>query len=141
MTDMDKRLRLARLLDAYGALLTERQRAVCRAYYEDDLSLAETSEQEGVSRQAVHEALRAAEEALERFETALGLVARVEALEEVESAPIASTDFSDASDSLDVATDLRALAAQLRAAGGAPDPATLADRLDALADRLDETPG
>jgi 16S rRNA (guanine1207-N2)-methyltransferase len=68
--------RANRLFDAYGALLTAQQRRLLQRYYQDDLSLGEIAEQMRVSRQAVHDGLRRALAALERYETALGLAAQ-----------------------------------------------------------------
>jgi 16S rRNA (guanine1207-N2)-methyltransferase len=64
------------LLDAYGALLTPRQREVLRRYFAEDLSLGEIAAQMRVSRQAVHDGLRRALDALARYESVLRLVAR-----------------------------------------------------------------
>jgi predicted DNA-binding protein YlxM (UPF0122 family) len=66
------------LYDYYGALLGERQREVYALYYEDNLSLSEIASELGVSRQAVHGALKAAAAALAEFEAKLGLVAKHE---------------------------------------------------------------
>jgi 16S rRNA (guanine1207-N2)-methyltransferase len=66
--------RANRLFDAYGALLTPQQRQLLRRYYQHDLSLGEIAGQTRVSRQAVHDGLRRAIAALERYEAALGLV-------------------------------------------------------------------
>jgi 16S rRNA (guanine1207-N2)-methyltransferase len=65
-----------RMFDAYGSLLTVRQQHLLRQYYQDDLSLGEIAARIRVSRQAVHDGLRRALGALERFEAALGLAAR-----------------------------------------------------------------
>ena len=46
----DKNLNISVLLDHYGAMLTEKQREVIDLYYNDDLSLAEIAEQEGITR-------------------------------------------------------------------------------------------
>ncbi|HET8679512.1 MAG TPA: methyltransferase, partial [bacterium] len=67
--------RANRMFDAYGRLLTARQRRLLQRYYQDDLSLGEIAEQIGVSRQAVHDGLRRAVGVLERYEDALGLAA------------------------------------------------------------------
>ncbi len=68
-----------RLLDAYGALLTEKQRQITAHYYDEDLSLAEIAENEGVTRQAVRDVIRRTEEQLAFFEEKLGLLARAQA--------------------------------------------------------------
>jgi 16S rRNA (guanine1207-N2)-methyltransferase len=72
---LTSRDRANRLFDAYGALLTVQQRRLLQRYYQDDLSLGEIAEQTRVSRQAVHDGLRRALAALERYEDALRLVA------------------------------------------------------------------
>ncbi len=68
--------RANRMLDAYGRLLTARQQRLLARYYRDDLSLGEIAAQMRVSRQAVHDGLRRAVGALERYEGALGLAAK-----------------------------------------------------------------
>ncbi len=67
-----QRIRLGRLLDAYGGLLTEKQRNFLQLYLYDDLSLGEISEEVGVWRQAVHDLLKRTEQTLERYEERLG---------------------------------------------------------------------
>jgi len=114
MSEPDKVARVSRLLDLYGSLLTDRQRTLCRQYYDEDLSLAELAEESGVSRQSVHDAIKTAEAALESFERELRLLE---------------------GDHRGVAASLRELASQLRTGSG-PDPRTLADRLEDLARRL-----
>ena len=73
---MAKNWEIPVLLDAYGALLTEKQRAITAHYYDEDLSLAEIAENEGVTRQAVRDVIRRTEEQLAAFEEKLGLLAR-----------------------------------------------------------------
>jgi 16S rRNA (guanine1207-N2)-methyltransferase len=65
--------RANRMFDAYGALLTPQQQRLLRRYYQDDLSLGEIAAQMRITRQAVHDGLRRALAAMERFEAALGL--------------------------------------------------------------------
>ena len=77
----EKNLKFAYLLDFYGSVLDEHSAAVMRAYYEDDLSLAEVAEGVGISRQGVRHIIKRAEEELERLEDGLGLMKRHEALE------------------------------------------------------------
>ncbi len=68
--------RANRMFDAYGALLTPQQQRLLRRYYQDDLSLGEIAAQMRITRQAVHDGLRRALAAMERFEAALGLAGR-----------------------------------------------------------------
>ena len=65
------------LYDFYGELLTPRQKEVLQYYYEENYSLSETAEELGVSRQAVHDTIHKAENALRGYEQKLGLVERV----------------------------------------------------------------
>lgn len=73
---MSKVARMGCLYDIYGPLLTPRQREMVELHYFDDWSLAEIAERLGVSRQAVHDHLRRAEEQLEGYEAALGVWAQ-----------------------------------------------------------------
>jgi Uncharacterized protein conserved in bacteria len=64
------------LFDFYGELLTEKQREYFDLHYNEDLSLSEIAESEGISRQGVWDIIRRAEESLRRYEERTGLVAR-----------------------------------------------------------------
>lgn len=64
------------LLDFYGGLLTERQLLACRLYFAENLSLGEIASELNISRQAVHDTVRRAEQALTNYEEKLGLLAR-----------------------------------------------------------------
>lgn len=75
---MDRLVELGRLLDYYGAFLTERQRSFARQYAYEDCSLAEIAEREGVSRQAVRDAIARAEGELAACEDALHLIRRTD---------------------------------------------------------------
>ena len=66
----------ALLFDFYGPLLTEKQGKMWDLYYQRDLSLSEIAEQEGISRQAVHDLLKRTEKILEEYEQKLGLIKR-----------------------------------------------------------------
>lgn len=78
--ELTRTAQLALLLDFYGALLTDRQRDMLRLRVEEDLSLSEIAESCSVSRQAVHDALRKAENTLDDTERKLGAVRRYRAL-------------------------------------------------------------
>lgn len=73
---------IALLYDFYGALLTPRQRELLRAYYLEDLSLAEIADHDGVSRQAVHDLVKRSEAALHDYEERLGFVREYQARQE-----------------------------------------------------------
>lgn len=64
------------LLDAYGALLTDRQRRVLELRYGDDWSLAEVAQDLGVTRQAVFDIESRAVHVLVEYESKLGVVQR-----------------------------------------------------------------
>ena len=84
------------LLDFYGSMLTERQRSFLEYYYEDDLSLAEIAENEGITRQGVRDAIKRAEAQLFDMEDRLGLAKRFaevqKGLSEIEEAAQAIYD-------------------------------------------------
>lgn len=65
---------MAMLFDFYGPMLTARQQELMRAYYLEDLSLAEIAGEDGVSRQAVHDLIKRSEAALHDYEARLGFV-------------------------------------------------------------------
>jgi len=68
--------KMSLLLDYYGSLLTEKQKSYFDLYYNQDLSLSEIAEQEGISRQGVHDAITRTEAFLSDMERATGCVAR-----------------------------------------------------------------
>ncbi|MBR0081194.1 MAG: DNA-binding protein [Clostridia bacterium] len=70
---MDRIFELGKLLDMYGALLTDRQRSVVDQYANENCSLAEIAEREEISRQAVRDLLVRAEHTLHSYEDRLHL--------------------------------------------------------------------
>lgn len=71
---MPKDLNVVLLLDYYGGLLPEKQRRLVEYYYCDDLSLAEISETEGITRQGARDAIVRAVAKMKQFEDAVGFV-------------------------------------------------------------------
>lgn len=65
---MSKNLYVSALLDVYGEFLSEKQRVVTEHYYNDDLSLAEIAENEGITRQGVNDLIKRAEAQLMAYE-------------------------------------------------------------------------
>lgn len=68
------------LFDFYGSLLTEKQQTYFDLYYNQDFSLGEIAEQEGISRQGVHDAINRAESILQQMERTTGCVERMQDL-------------------------------------------------------------
>ena len=64
------------LLDYYGGMLTDKQRDCFDMRYNQDLSLGEIAEMQGVSRQAVNDNLSRTEALLRRMEENIGCVKR-----------------------------------------------------------------
>ncbi len=77
---MAKNLEIAMLLDFYGEMLTEKQRSFLEYYYNDDLSLSEIAENEGITRQGVRDAIKRAETQLFDMENRLGVAKRFDEL-------------------------------------------------------------
>ena len=71
---MDKLGRESLLYDFYGELLTKRQQEIYENVRFGDLSLSEAAATYGVSRQGIHDMIKRSEEALEAYESKLGLV-------------------------------------------------------------------
>ncbi len=74
-----------RLLDVYGALLTEHQRAACRLHLYEDWSFTELAEHLGCSRSGAHDLVRRALAQLEHFEERLGHAAEMERRDRLEA--------------------------------------------------------
>ena len=87
---------LMRLLDFYGAMLTDRQHEMLRLRLEEDLSLSEIAEGFSVSRQAVNDALRKAEKTLTETEQKLRLVEKYRALHRMAGQAARALDGGDA---------------------------------------------
>ena len=71
-----KNLDVVLLTDYYGEMLTENQRKFIDYYYNDDLSLSEIAENEGITRQGVRDAIKRAETQLFDMEKKLGIAER-----------------------------------------------------------------
>ena len=65
-----------RLLDLYGALLTDHQRQILHLAWEEDWSYGEIAEREHVSRTAVYDLVRRTAASLDSYEKKLGLSQR-----------------------------------------------------------------
>ena len=83
---MAKDLKIALLLDYYGEMLTPKQRAVLRCYYDDDLSLSEIAQNAHITRQGVRERDQARRSAAARNGGKASLVEKERALQQKLSA-------------------------------------------------------
>lgn len=75
---LEKTNRINLLFDFYEALLTEKQQTFLKYYFLDDFSLGEIATEFAISRQAVYEHIKRAEEMLEAYEEKLGLLRKDE---------------------------------------------------------------
>ncbi len=100
---MAKDLKISYLLDFYGDMLTQKQREVIDAYYNEDLSLAEIAQEWDITRQGVRDAIKRAEQQLLEMEERLGLARR----------------FQDMQSTLAVICDCALNIQELNAQGGA----------------------
>lgn len=71
---MERLFELGMLLDRYEQLLTERQRSILRQYTDENCSLSEIAEREGISRQGVRDIIARGSKQLHETEAAVGLV-------------------------------------------------------------------
>ena len=69
-----RRQRQLRLLDLYGALLTDHQRRILHMAWELDWSYGEIAQRENVSRTAVYDVVRRTNTNLDDYERKLGLL-------------------------------------------------------------------
>ena len=61
---MDKKIEISMLWQIYGALLTEKQKEYIDYYYNEDLSLAEIAQNDGITRQGVRDIIKKGEKKL-----------------------------------------------------------------------------
>lgn len=95
---MDKFIERGLLFDFYGELLTDHQQKVYSGAVFDDLSLTELSEEEGISRQGVHDLIKRCDKLLEGYEEKLKLVEKFQAIK-AEASRL--DNLIDSKDSLD----------------------------------------
>lgn len=72
--EMEKIVEQGLLYDFYGELLTEHQRLIYEDIVFNDLSLGEIAEEQGISRQGVHDLIKRCDRLLRGYEEKLKLV-------------------------------------------------------------------
>lgn len=75
---IDKLVELSLLYDFYGELLKENQKCIYEDYILNDLSLSEIAEQQGISRQGVHDVVKRCSNQLINYEEKLHLIEKFE---------------------------------------------------------------
>lgn len=71
---MEEKIKISILLEIYGELLTEKQNEYMGYYYNEDLSLSEIADNDGITRQAVREIIVKSKNKLEEYENKLQLM-------------------------------------------------------------------
>ena len=78
MEKIEKTIRYTKLFNLYGALLSSAQKEILSDYFFLDLSISEISENRGISRAAVEDALSKGMKKLDSFEEAVKALDRDE---------------------------------------------------------------
>ncbi len=71
---MEKIVEQGLLYDFYGELLTEHQKRIYEDVVFQDMSLSEIAEEQGISRQGVHDLIRRCDRTLQNYEDCLHLI-------------------------------------------------------------------
>ncbi len=73
---MEDKIMQGNLYEFYGDLLNEHQKKIYEDYVLNDLSLGEIAENEGITRQGVHDLVKRATNTLLEYESKLGMMKR-----------------------------------------------------------------
>lgn len=96
---MEEKVEQAYLYDFYGELLNEHQRRIYEDFVFNDLSLAEIAQEEGISRQGVHDMVKRCTKTLEGYEEKLHLIAKFQkAKQNVEKIHHLTQEFNETHD-------------------------------------------
>lgn len=79
---MEKKVEISILCQIYGKLLTEKQYSFIDDYYNNDLSLSEIAENNGITRQAVRDNIKKGENKLFEYEEKLRIMKKTVIQEE-----------------------------------------------------------
>jgi len=75
---MEKIVQQGILYDFYGELLTDHQKQVYESVVYENMSLGEIADEQGVSRQAIHDLIKRTDKILLDYENKLGLINKFE---------------------------------------------------------------
>ncbi len=77
---MEKIVEQGLLYDFYGELLTEHQKKIYEAAVYEDMSLTEIADENGISKQGVHDLIKRCTNTLQGYEDRLHMIKRFEAI-------------------------------------------------------------
>ena len=100
-----KDLYVSALLDVYGEALSQKQKNLAEYYYNDDLSLSEIAENEGITRQGVNDLIKRAVTELHSLEEKYGYCESLLKLKKL-SEKVRQGDNSKISEILDIIDNL-----------------------------------
>lgn len=87
------------LYDFYGELLTKHQREIYEAAVYNDMSLTEIADENGISKQGVHDLIKRCTNTLQDYENKLHMIKRFEAIKsQAEELSKIADDYDDNSD-------------------------------------------
>lgn len=77
---MEKIIERGNLFDFYGELLTKHQQKIYSEAVFNDMSLSELSEEEGISRQGIHDLIKRCDRQLQSYEDKLHLIEKFQSI-------------------------------------------------------------
>lgn len=80
--NIEDNLKVIKLIDAYGSLLTPKKLEIMTTYYFDNLSLSEIGDNYGISRQAVRDSINQSIKSLQSYEDKLHVILKEECIME-----------------------------------------------------------
>ncbi len=110
---MERKVMQTYLYDFYGELLTEHQRDIYEEFVLDDLSLSEIAQEEGISRQGVHDLVKRCDRILQGYEDKLHLLERfLHTKEKVTRIRTLSRNYQDQKEAL-VMAEIQAISSEI----------------------------
>lgn len=88
------------LYDFYGELLTDHQKEIYEAAVYNDMSLTEIAEENGISKQGVHDLIKRCTNTLQGYEDRLHMIRRFEAIKETAEELVRLSDSMTDNDKL-----------------------------------------
>ena len=95
---MEEIVQLSLLFDFYGEMLGDHKKKIFEDYVLNDYSLAEIADEEGISRQGVHDIVKRCTKQLNEYETTLHLVEKFQKMKKTltEASELLNIDIKEA---------------------------------------------